>query len=131
MRLKFPIFPPMARVAVLLNQLRWRDPLVQTWGLIGSLLIVGIVTHYAPGTAGGEKKNLSVAAALFYTKQAIVAESWRPGVPFSPDGTVPCMTAPAPEPDLRAWADRAADRPGWEYVAAPLRDRLGSISGGI
>jgi hypothetical protein len=131
MRSKFPIFVPLSRMTSLLSQVCWRDPLVQTWGLIGGLLIVGIVTHYAPGSAGGENKNLSPAAALFYTKKPLVADNWRPGIPFSPVGSAAGTTALPSEPDLRACADRAAHRPGWLYLAAPLRTKLGAVSGGI
>jgi hypothetical protein len=130
MRLKFPIVFSPVRMATLLKGVCWSDPLVQTWGLMSGLLIVGIVSHYGPRSESGEKK-LPPAGALFYTKPVLSAEDWRPGVPFSPDNTVACVTSPACEVDLRACADRAAQSSGWRYLTTPLRARLNAVAGGI
>lgn len=130
MRLKFPILPCLSRAWALLRQVQWRDPLTQTWGLIGGLLIVGIAMHYVRGAGAGENKNSSTAGVLFL-ENAVTVEAWKPGVPFSPVGTALCAASAPSEPDLRAFADRAARNSGWHYVAVPLRDKLTSVSGSI
>jgi len=130
MRLKFSIFPCWKRFLALWSQVRWCDPLTQTWGLIGGLLIVGIAGHYGRGAASGEKKNSSGLEALFYKNDVAVADAWQPGVPFLPDACAASIP-PAQEPDLRAFADKAARQPGWQYVSAPLRERLTAVSTGI
>lgn len=130
MRLRFSILLCLNRISALLSRLRWRDPLAQTWGLIGGLMIVGIASHYGRGAGAGENKNSSTLEGLFLEK-AVAVEAWKPGVPFTPAGTVLCAATAPPEPDLRAFADKAARNSGWRYVAAPLRDKLTSVSGSI
>jgi hypothetical protein len=128
--MKFPISRAWMKLSATLRNVRWRDPLVQTWGLISGLLIVGIVAHYVPGGARGEKKNLSPAAELFSPGNQAAADTWRPGVPFSPDaGAARSSVAAVAGPDLRACAEKAAATSGWQYLAAPLRNQLAAVSG--
>ena len=124
MRLKFPNLPDLGRMAVAVKNVRWRDPLVQVWGLIGVVLVTGIVVHYARRPRGGEQKNASWETELLPGCPA--AGTWRPEVCFSGEGEA-MPSAPAAPLDLRGCADTAAGLKTWRFLTAGIRREIASL----
>jgi hypothetical protein len=126
MRFRFPNLPDLGRVVVALKNVRWRDPLVQVWGLIGVVLVTGMVAYYVRRTRAGEQKNLAWESALL-TKAAENA-GWRPEVCFAePGGRLADSGAGTEEMNLRACADAAAKRKDWRFLTAELRGKIAQI----
>ncbi len=123
MRLSFPNLPDLGRVVVAVKHLRWRDPLVQAWTLIGVVLVSGIGVHYERSRGGGEQKNASWAAELL--NDSLTAE-WRPEVSLLGEGAGPALTAPD-RLDLRACAAAAAERKSWEHLPAQTRREIAAL----
>lgn len=125
MRVKYMIGPAVSRAWQAVCAVRWRDPLVQVWGMVGGLLVVGIVTHYVRGRAGGEQKNPASAFGMVRLDGSELKDDWRPQVALD-GGSDPAGDAPvlAVEPDLRAFAVKAAALPGWKHVSPDLRGEL-------
>ena len=111
-----------SRIAV--SAVRWGDPLVQSWGLIGGLLVAGIVAHYAAGRGPGEQKNRGDLSAVFAAVPS--GGSWRPAVVLESARAIPgpVEDAAAGQLDLRALAEKAATREGWRHVPPGLRKSL-------
>lgn len=123
MRLSFPNLPDLGRVVVAVKNVRWRDPLVQVWGLIGVVLVTGIVTYYVRRNGAGEQKNASWEAGLL-TKSAVNA-GWHPEVCFGePAEGNPDNTEVTEELNLRECADAAAKRRDWRFLKPELRGKL-------
>jgi hypothetical protein len=125
MKLSFPNLPDLGRVIVALKNVRWRDPLVQVWGLIGVVLVTGIVIYYVRHSGTGEQKNSSRGAELL----TAFAENagWRPMVSFSEAAPVPSDadgTASGLDLDLRACANEAAARKTWRFLTPDLRRQI-------
>jgi hypothetical protein len=123
MRLKFPNLPDLGRIVVALKRLRWRDPLVQAWGLIGVVFIAGMVRHYVRSGDGGEQKNTSWAAELLSQADDT---GWRPAVSLSGEGSIAASTM-AEGLDLRACADEAAAKKSWQFLAVETRREIAAL----
>ena len=120
MKLRFPNLPHLGRAFVAVKHLRWRDPLVQVWGLIGVVLVAGIVTHYVRSRDGGEQKNTSWAAELLHSQES---DGWRPAVSLAEK----CEPRLAPAPagvDLRGCATAAAGRKAWRFLPSGIRQEI-------
>jgi hypothetical protein len=105
------------------RSVRWRDPLVQSWGLIGGLLVAGLVAHLAAGPETGEQKNAKPWAELLTSEP--VADGWCPSVVMSAEAVAtPEQDA---ELDLRALAQAAAAREDWRYAGPELRAALRAL----
>ncbi len=127
MKLKFPNIPRLGGMIVAVRRVNWRDPLVHVWGLLGSLLVVGIVRHYVSADGSGEKKNHEVGAKLF-SRRANWDTGWQPAVPFWSDEPVTGPVSPeTSEPDLRALAASAAEGKGWRYLSPETRHQIASL----
>ena len=126
MRLSFPNLPDLGRVVVAVKNVRWRDPLVQVWGLIGVVLVTGIVSYYGRRNGAGEQKNALWAASLL-TAEADNA-GWHPAVCFGePDPMGTQAVVAADSLDLRACANAAAARKNWRFLTPPLRQKLAAL----
>lgn len=103
---------------------RWRDPLVQSWGLIGGLLVAGIVAHYGAGRGTGEQKNQGVLNGLVAPE--LPSGGWRPSVILESARAIPGPeeTETEGQLNLRALAASAASRNDWRYVPPGLRNNL-------
>jgi hypothetical protein len=124
MRLSFPNLPDLGRVVVAVKHLRWRDPLVQAWALIGVVFLSGIGTHYVRSRGGGEQKNTSWAAELLHDAHD---GGWRPEISLSGEGLASPATA-ADNMDLRACAEAAAARKSWQFLAAETRREIAGLT---
>ncbi len=131
MRPRFPSLSWLNHLFAIIREIRWRDPLAQTWGLMGGLLMMGIVSHYVPGRDAGEKKNPSPVEALFLTKNLAPRDQWRPAVAFSSQKASAAPPGLMGAPDLRAFAGRAAQEPEWHHVAPTLLSDLHTVSEGL
>jgi len=124
MRLKFPNLPDLGRVVVAVKHLRWRDPLVQAWALIGVVFLSGIGAHYGRSRGGGEQKNTSWAAELLRETHDA---GWRPEVSLAGEG--PALAAAAADNmDLRVCAEAAAARKSWQFLAAEIRREIAGLT---
>ena len=114
------------RAGQAVRSVRWRDPRVQVWGMLGGLLVVGIGVHYVRGRAMGEQKNSATAFGLLCQGTVGQSNSWRPEVAMGPEGLdgEGAESLLAAEPDLRALAEKAAGQSGWRHVSAPMRSKL-------
>ena len=120
MRLSIPNLPDVGRIVVAVKKVRWRDPLVQVWGMIGIVLVGGMVSYYARRNETGEQKNAHGAASLLTA--AAPQSSWQPGVSFDVNEAGGANTIQPPEDlDLRACAESASKRRDWRYLQGDLR----------
>lgn len=127
MRFRFPNLPDLGRVVVAVKNVRWRDPLVQVWGLIGVVLVTGMGAYYVRRSRAGEQKNLRWEAALL--TRAAENGGWRPEVCFAETGEWPVETgAGADELNLRACADAAAKRKSWRFLSPALREKITQLN---
>jgi hypothetical protein len=126
MRLSFPNLPDLGRVFVAWKNLRWRDPLVQVWGLIGIVLAAGMVTYYVRRSGDGEKKNAWWPGELL---GSAASDGWHPEIPFLDSGaTTPEASRPGAALDLRSCAETAAARKTWRFLPSSLRREIAGLS---
>ena len=126
MRLKFAAFSILKPMLFRLSRMHWRNPLLQTWSLVGGLLIVGMGAHYGRHVMPGEK-NKFLTATGWLRSDMEAASAWRPAVVFT-DAAASLPERPPPiELNLRACANRAADEPGWKFLSAEIRKRLTAL----
>lgn len=131
MKLSIPNTPRLGRMIDVLHQVRWRDPLVQVWGLVGGLLLVGISAYYVRSSGGSEKKNRATATMILHEQSSWVSD-WRPGVPFSSvERLEDSVSSENAEPDLRGIASVAAAQKGWHHLQAPIRKEIASRTGAV
>ncbi len=131
MKLTIPNTLRLGRVIDVLRQVRWRDPLVQVWGLAGGLLVVGIATHYVRSGGGSEKKNRETATMIL-REESSWGSDWRPGVPFSAIDPLEDSVSPeGSEPDLRGIASVAAAQKGWQHLQPPIRKEIATRTGAV
>ena len=131
MKLTIPNTLRLGRMIDVLRQVRWRDPLVQVWGLAGGLLVVGIAAHYVRSGVGSEKKNRETATMIL-REESSWGSDWRPGVPFSTVYPVEDVaSAENPEPDLRGIASAAAAQRGWRHLHPPIRKEIATRTGAV
>jgi len=127
MRLKFTAFSILKPMLFRLSRMHWRNPLLQTWSLVGGLLIVGIGAHYGRPVMPGEKNKFLKATEWLRSDYMEAASGWRPAVAF-PDTAASLPESNSPiELNLRACANRAADEPGWKFLSAEIRKRLTAL----
>src|SRR5687767_3105811 len=124
MKIKNTVLLRLNRMLARLGQVHWRNPLLQTWSLVGGLLIVCIGAHYGRREVPGEKKNLHAARELLRSGHLGVTDHWKPAVVFSPGAAYAPDSNPALHLDLRAFVNRAAGEPAWQFLAAELRDKM-------
>lgn len=119
-----------SRVAAAFSRVRWHDASTHAWGLIGGLFVFGIVWHYLPGKAPGEKKNdcLQLLTDLGSAENG----SWRPSVGFVADAAAVVLEdGHGADLDLRGFAAQAAVRPDWRFVPASVRSKLAALPQGV
>lgn len=125
MRLSFPNLPDLGRVFVALKAPRWRDPLVQVWGLIGVVLAAGMATYYVRRNGDGEKKNASWEQTLLRPGGE---DEWHPEVLFADGGAgLSPSKGNGQTLNLRACAETAAACKTWKYLPAALRREISAM----
>lgn len=128
MKFRLTTSSTLFRLRALAARARCSDPLVQTWGLIGSLLVIIITVHYVRGAGAGEQKNRSSAAELLEATGHDATEGWHPRVVFAPDTPASGLRANViAELELRAIAARAAAREKWRYLPESLRETVAGL----
>ncbi len=117
----------VSRVRAAVSAVRWRDPLVQSWGLIGGLLVAGIVAQYGAGRGTGEQKNQGLFNGTL--SRELPEGEWRPSVILKSARAIPGLPQSETEGelDLRALTVAAAAHKSWHYVPPRLRNNLQSM----
>lgn len=110
---------------VAIKNLRWREPLVQVWGLIGMVLAAGMMIYYVRRTGDGEKKNASWEQTFL---RPVAEDIWHPDVFFADGGAgLPPSAGRGQSLNLRACTETAAGRKTWKYLPATLRREISAM----